>query len=180
MTCGTPKYDEYFHFLCQKIGIGEPGFEYFELARVLFSIPFRAFIPNDENREMDGLDLRFTYFEDYELIPDEACSMLEMLVALAFRMEYEIGFSSPEVGARRWFFEMIGNVVHTNCVDSKFDFSCEKQVREAFERVNSRSYEADGTGGLFPLIYPPGDCREIELAFQMSQYMYERYYTIEG
>ena len=57
------------------------------------SVEFHCLIPNDDNRAEDGLQLRnqFADEQDYDLADDDLtgpCTVLEMLIALAIRMDF--------------------------------------------------------------------------------------------
>lgn len=176
MTWKTPE-DEYLDYLTHTICV-EGVYE--KLCRTLFSIPFRAYIANDENREEDVFDMRNDYFrttgsERFE----HFASMLEVLITLAMDMQKEVDSRFIDTYPEHWFAELLGNLGLDVCTDGGFDETDEEMIEAACERVNSRSYDSDGSGGLFPLEYPPNDCRSVELVFQMKQYMYERYYTME-
>ena len=62
-----------------------------KLLRILHKTEFVYYVPNDENRAMDGVYLREDFLSatpEYYATPDwmeMECSMLEMLIALAQR-----------------------------------------------------------------------------------------------
>ena len=140
----------------------------------LYQIEFSWFIPNDDNRFYDGLDIRQEFIDKEEGgdVPDiwlaEACSFLEMIVALSYRMAYESEFE-----ADFWFWKMIDNLNLRSYVDEKYDDDAKLLVDETINTVVERTYLADGKGGLFPLAHPGRDQREVELWYQMSQYLME-------
>ena len=76
-----------------------------ELLYFLFSVDFVYNIPMDGNRYEDGINLRYRYADEkgyhYRYvsawIDDVPCSMLEMMVALALRIEEHI-VADPEIG----------------------------------------------------------------------------------
>jgi len=71
---------------------------YQKLLRHLHNIDFQYMLPMDGNRAEDGIDLRyrFGYEKEYEgstiasYLDNSPCSVLEMLIALAFRCEEHI------------------------------------------------------------------------------------------
>lgn len=188
LTIGTPALGEdikvdYFHWLCELIKADEPDHSYMILARQLHNKEFFSLIVNDNNRAEDGKKLRDIYadespyrFCDYEVL-EGPCSVLEMLIGLASRMEDIL--HDPEKGDRtiNFFWEMIENLELGDCSDDNyngpyFDPLC------IDERVNiflDRRYKKSGKGGLFPLKYSKKDQRKIEIWYQMSQYLIENY-----
>ena len=81
---------------------------YHKLFNTLLNRKFIWFIPRDENRAIDGLELRATFQNLYPEIPcmptASGCSVLEVLIALAKRCENSIA-SDDEFGDRtgQWF-----------------------------------------------------------------------------
>ena len=94
---------------------------------------FYAVVANDENRAYDGLDLRLDYCDEYGLdysvfdgIRDE-CTVFEMMVALAKRMEDEI-LGDPDLENRTylWFQYMVEGLELPKMDDGHFDLAyCE-------------------------------------------------------
>ena len=87
---------EYFNWMCQLVcdkRWRNKGLSYQMLLSQLHSIDFQYTLPMDENRAEDGIDLRyrFGYEKEYEgsmiacYLDNRPCSVLEMLIALAFR-----------------------------------------------------------------------------------------------
>lgn len=151
-----------------------PARSHWLLCSQLFKTEFVWFIPNDDNRLYDGLDIR-TEFVDAEeggRVPgtwySEPCSMLEMLVALARRMAFETD-EAPDY----WFWTIMENLGLRQYVDDVYDDGVSMKVDEILSTVIEREYLADGTGGLFPLHHPGTDQRQVELWYQMSQYLME-------
>lgn len=179
--------EQYFHWLCDKIGIdGAKGRDYFKLCRVLHSVEFIPLVDHDENRVTDGIALRKEYESSAEYSENNIhyssdcsvyyCTFLEMICALCFRIVFEV--SDYKLGANQtyWFLEILHNLGLEGCTDEYFDEGCYEVVLDACKRVNERTYESDGKGGLFPLFGAPEDAREMEIYYQMSLYMYENYY----
>ena len=77
---------DYFEWLCEMIHVDQIDRSYWILMRDLHNKKFVSFIPHDENRAYDGLELRDDYLREiwyskYEEIEGE-CSVLEMLIGL--------------------------------------------------------------------------------------------------
>lgn len=174
--------DRYFEWLYSHVASvrnRNPERSFWDLTRTLYTTEFVWFVPNDDNRIMDGLALRQEFLDRYgeKVNPDWAnmgCSFLEMFIALARRASYEaVGASSD------WFWAMIKNLELIKYTDDIFEVSIFEEVKEALERINQRTYGADGSGGLFPLRNPREDQRRVEIRYQLAAYLLEdeRYLT---
>lgn len=172
---------DYFHWLCELVNVEQEEKSYWLLAKDLHRMPFYSLVPHDENRAMDGVTMREEYLNfvncpKYVSIDLEECTVLEMLVALASRLNYETeGTHEEEDNTAEWFWEMIDNLGLT-------DFSDDNYVREdgivkvddILERLVQRRYAWNGKGGLFPLDSPQCDQRKAEIWYQMNAYLMER------
>ena len=83
-------------------------------------------IDNDINRADDGKHLRYEFasersYSNYYPIDNRPCSVLEMLIALAIRINDEIMWN-PDYGDKTaaWFWEMIDNLGLGNLDDYCF------------------------------------------------------------
>lgn len=144
------------------------------LIRELYAYNFEAVIDRDLNRVNDGLQLREKYMGDDSDYIDGECSVLELMIALAQRID-DIMYD-PDVGEDwvRWFWEMIENLGLDKFPDSNFST---KAVDLIIQRFIDRKYDSDGLGGLFPLMYPDSriDQRDVEIWYQMQAYLNENY-----
>ena len=171
---------EYFDWLCSLIKDSVPNkASYHHLLRYLYETEFTFIHPMDENRCVDGINLRYRFgYENHIENPVIAscldtfpCSILEMMTALAFYCEEHI-MVNPDKGLRsgRWFWMMIKNLGLSIMYDSNFD---PEYVNRVIWRFLNRSYDRDGKGGL---IYIPGfrgDMRELEIWYQLMNYISE-------
>lgn len=154
-----------------------PARSHFLLFEMMHKTEFIWFVPNDDNRLYDGLDVRQEFIDAEEGgdVPGmwlaEPCSFLEMLVALCRRMAFETSF-----GSDYWFWRLMENLELRQFVDDIFDPDAAEFVEAAMDRVMNRTYHADGNGGLFPILHSGRDQRQIEIWYQMQQYLME---TIE-
>lgn len=152
-----------------------PARSHWLLCAAMYQKEFTWFIPNDDNRLMDGLDIRqeFVDTEEGGDVPgiwlSEACSFLEMLIALCRAMAFE---SSP-LETDYWFWHFMDNLNLRHYVDEVYDDDARVTINEILDRVLNRTYHADGNGGLFPLKHPGKDQREVELWYQSQQYLME-------
>jgi len=173
--------NRYFEFLCSIVD--EDGSrEYDKLLKELHGIEFYSLIPNDDNRGEDGKQLR-KKFENEEKGPqslslslNKPCTVLEMLIGLAYRLEFESANSHWEKTPGEWFWVLLDNL-GLGWYDNKM-FIQMKGATEINQKVGvflDRHYKSDGSGGLFPLKEPQKDQRRIEVWYQMSAYIMENY-----
>jgi len=174
--------DSYFEWLYSQIEKRDSsGLEDFIFD--LHSYPFICRVANDDNRVEEGVGLRYKFADEKKVhlsdeISSETCTLLEMLVALADRMDYIL--FDPSKGYRRWlwFWLFIDNLrlqKYTND-DEKGVISRRKKFnRIVINKFLRREYLANGKGGLFPLDNPTSDQRTVEIWYQMSEYINENY-----
>lgn len=171
---------EYFNWMCQLVcdkRWRNKGLSYQMLLSQLHSIDFQYTLPMDENRAEDGIDLRyrFGYEKEYEgsmiacYLDNRPCSVLEMLIALAFRCEEHI-MSDPEVGNRmgQWFWSMIVSLGLSHMTDQFFD---PENVNNVIFRFMEHQYDRNGNGGLFTINDCKYDLRTVEIWWQMNWYL---------
>lgn len=141
---------------------------YRRLLRRLYDTEFIFTIPKDDNRAEDGKDLR-RRFTEYEDFLDEPCSVLEMMAALAVRIEESI-MDDPQKGdrTRQWFWKMVVSLGLGSMYDNHYD---EERVDYILDRFLNREYEADGKGGLFTVKNCDKDLRDVEIWIQMLWYI---------
>ncbi len=97
------------------------------------------------------------------------CSVLEMMIALAIRLEEHI-MDDPEVGNRtgQWFWNMIVNLGLGSMNDSRFN---KLYVQNIIHKFLEREYQPNGKGGLFTIEDCRYDLREIEIWYQACWYL---------
>lgn len=124
----------------------------------LMDTPFRWVdgIPLDENRANDGKSMRTKFIRhtgDTLEIPDDVpASVLEVMVALADRIEREIMHNGAE-GDRTsiWFHAMVHSLGLDECTDDGYDAP---YVNAVLQRFMTRAYDQNGAGGLFTISNP--------------------------
>lgn len=173
--------NRYFEFLCSIVD--EDGSrEYDKLLSELHGIDFYSLIPNDDNRGEDGKQLR-ERFEDEEggpqglsLSHDKPCTVLEMLIGLAYRLEFESANSHWEKTPGEWFWILLDNLGLGWCDNNMFvQINNTDEIHQKIGVFLDRHYKSDGSGGLFPLKEPRKDQRRVEVWYQMSAYIMENY-----
>jgi len=171
-----PLENLYFNWLVAKVVIASETPRhalYLKLFRKLHTTEFVWLISGDDNRCEDGKELRgeFIYQAD---IPDNpewrtivGCSVFEMLVAFARRAEFQ-----TETPVHEWFWEFIKNLGLDRFDDrSYFD---DRFIEDVLEQFIWRTYNRNGIGGLFPLMRPSTDQREVEIWYQFCEYLVDQ------
>ena len=176
MTFEDQINDDYFEWLCELINIERfsKQLTYRKLLMRLHNVEFTWFIPHDDNRADDGVQLR----RRYALIRDDMrlanyilgpCSVLEMMVALAIRCEENI-MDDALMGNRpgHWFWGLVHSLGLSRMTDARFD---RDYVDNALARFLNREYEPNGEGGLFTIKHCMDDMRTVEIWCQLSWYL---------
>lgn len=169
MSAGTLD-DLYLEWLYDQVLVRtQRGATYWKLLRQMHKTEFKWFIPNDGNRAEDGKLLRAEWADQTHTdVPqqwmDLGCSFLEMLVALARRMEFE-----ADKTPHHWFWHLLENLGF-NCFHDGSGYS-RRFVTRRMDEVINRRYDRTGNGGLFPLCRSRKDQRRVEIWYQMSEYL---------
>ena len=176
MTLRDRINDEYFEYLCELIDAKRFSrrVSYRKLLMRLHDTEFTYFVPYDDNRADDGIQLRRRFALERNDMHSAnyitgPCSVFEMMVALAVRCEETI-MDDALLGNRtgQWFWDMINNLGLGTMSDSRFDRSV---VDGIVSRFLSREYEPDGRGGLFTVPNCRYDMRTVEIWCQLSWYL---------
>lgn len=162
----------YFQFLINKVKAQDPT-----LCWKLYTTEYiyRPELFSDANRASDGMELRYEFTvyagegvnnvasdEALEGLYAQPCSVLEMLVALAIRIDTDITGEPGVDNAWVWFQLMIENL-GLNMMNADY----------VLHRFLNREYDEAGNGGLFPLHFPCRDQRTIGIWEQLSDYISE-------
>jgi len=179
----------YFNWLYKLIG--KQKLVYRKLCQEIHAKKFRWFIPNDDNRCEDGLNLRDEFLQEGFIIASEAaidkflkrdCTVLEVLVALSQRIEFLMDDLNPKQNhTSKWFSEMLINLrlndftdTHTE-IDEFYPTDVVK-IDQILENLISRTYDYYGNGSLFPMKRrPPKDMSKVEIWYQLMLYLDENY-----
>ena len=185
-----PLEEAYFTWLCSFVGSvlsRDRRHTHVKLLRILHKTPFVYFVPNDENRAMDGCYLREEflagspeYAADVDWMTLE-CSFLEMLIALAHVADFETDPGVVPDGVKGWFWIFLENLKVHDYTDAAFldgDAAfIEEDISNILNTVNMRTYSRNGEGGLFPLNHARKDQRKNEIWHQLSAYLLENRYV---
>jgi len=172
--------DKYFEFLCGFVG--EKSKNYIMLLSRLYKWEFYGLIPNDDNRGEDGKRLRDTYLEKGGRIGSSflselgACTVLEMLIALAQRMEKELADNPKAMSAEECFWMFMDNLQWIEFDDARYiDSALDGTVYDKVQILLDRTYDALGNGGIFPLKCSNKDQRTVEIWYQMMEYLLDNF-----
>lgn len=148
---------------------------YNKLLKQFHEKEFFWLVANDDNRMLDGLELRNEFLEEihYRIGENDeewasaGCSVLELLIGLSQRLA-DLDGGEPRI----WFWRMIKNL-GLDQFDDQVPYDWE-DVDETLSTFIYRTYDPDGRGGLFPLENPKEDQRKVEIWYQLNAYLLER------
>lgn len=177
----------YILWLSKRIGYTHNEKRYMTLMNVMYDTEFYYFVGNDVNRAEDGIALRITFANDYckdrtkadEIVNDilaGPCSVLEMLVAFAEKIDFAVMWNEED-GDRSslWFWTMMENLDLLQYSDDNIGINYFNDIREKLVTMMDRRYDYSGRGGLFPLSHPNMDQRHVEIWYQMQYFMKEHF-----
>ena len=173
--------------------------KYTEVLKKLFSVEFTWYtgpssISHDSNRAADGLNLRDKFLMDqafgehaseypgyqwrnyilddiYNYL-DGKGSILEMMVALASRMESQIMQNDHyDNRTSQWFFVMMDTSGLSDYDDENYDLY---EVESIISVLLDRLYDYDGTHGFFYIRNPTHDLRFTEIWYQAMWWITQR------
>lgn len=163
----------YFRWLSSQVRDEEATPSYGGLFNVMFQKEFEWTIPNDENRNGDGLDLRAEYCYANHIREGSLRSLgprarfLEVLIGLSRRLKFAAGGT-----AQGWAWVLVTNLELHRMRDPMGPRRAEK-ADGILDTVIWRNYDPDGCGGFFPLAWPDEDQTRVELWYQMAAFIYE-------
>lgn len=171
---------------------GDRRNKFVKLYQILFDTPFRWFLPNDDNRYEDGRNLKDKFINEYnideESISDSffegECSVLEMLIALAIRMnDLTFDLENQEDLTATWFYTLLKNLGLARFTDdsdlsyfNKFPPEILSTINLILDAFMDRRYDVNGNGSLFPLKTNSRyiDMTQTEIWYQMMEYLGEK------
>lgn len=148
--------------------------------------------PIDENRAYDGLELRETYdtlarsrgyeerisgYED-DKTGEKPCSVLEMMVALAQRIEFDTMADGITDRSAKWFWVMITNLNLDFLTDENMTFDGMSYAEMVIFRWLDRRFGSDGRGSPYPTGYfgrGYEDLRETDIYTAFQWYLGENW-----
>lgn len=166
-------YLEYLIITCNLYGYRN---SYYNLFWTLHNIQFTYRIERDENRVEDGHDLREGYsipnrfsIKDHEYFYAHWVSVLEVLIALAIRVDNEIIGDPANPHPEIFFMEMIENL------ELRRHKTDQNTIRQVVEDWLERRFDRCGFGSPFPVTDDDRDQRGLEMWDQMVSYLNENY-----
>lgn len=141
----------------------------------MYNVAFNASVPNDDNRAVEGKNLRTEFLnivgqdaaEHYQWLATP-CTLLEMLVALTARAAFMSGMAES-----MWFGIFMDNLGFTHYYDSDWEDKFRPIISATLTKLNERRYKQNGYGGLFPVYQTDRDQRTVEIWYQMCAYIQE-------
>ena len=171
-------WNRYMCWLLKRVGFLDENYDL--LMEALHNTTFIFTIERDQNRAEDGIYLREIYLdlfangydlpEDFEFHKD--VSVLEMLVALACRMENEYVGDPGDPHPERIFWQFLVNLGFEGYTNRKIRVNL---VAKNLENWMMRQFDFHGNGGIFPVKRPMQDQRKVEIWSQMQEYIDENY-----
>lgn len=174
-----PVVREYVRYLESLVKAEQQSSPYSLLLAMMWGETFEGYVPNDENREEDGIKLRreFETKTSNTLPLLGQCRFLEFLIALAIRFNAAVyDYEYPNMTAE-YFWTMVENVG----LDEFDDYYSGPEnpaaaIRAMIRDVVGRNYDYNGSdGGLFPLQHARNDQRNVEVWYQLMEYINENY-----
>lgn len=181
----TDMWTEYRKWLVWKVKLNTAwSKKHSKLLDILHNTKFRWIIDFDKNRADDGTYQRYYFFDSLKLhsaaFENDECMVLEMLVALAIRMNNEY-VADTTYGAEdhpdKLFIDFIANlglVDYTND-EIKRDKNSIANIQNKLDTWMNREFDYDGRGSIFWLSRPRRDQRNIEIWSQMNDYIHEKF-----
>lgn len=169
--------DRYFEWLKNRVDFLDFPECYDRLFNRLHEMPFRWRHPMDKNRATEALALRLKYSNEIGkkinfLTNMSSPSVFELLISISEKMNF-ICSSFDEDKTKIIFWRLLSNLELSDMSDPNYErFGGNWTVDMVLNRFLDREYDVDGrNGGLFPMINPRENQREVELWYQMNQYL---------
>ena len=98
----------------------------------------------------------------------EPCTVLEMLLALAMRMDNIMGGVDGECNVSYWFWILLENLDLATMTDDRYD---KDYIYDRVDMFLDRQYDSDGEGNIFYIPNCREDLRDVEIWMQMCWYL---------
>lgn len=169
-----------YYLLVERLGFGDEYLDHLELWRLLLRREFVWVNPMDRNRAIDGLELRADYLKRHSekelgMYMDDPCTVLEMLIALSIRIEFDLMSEPGEEAPMRWFNLMINNLDLNKFSDDRLYSGWKAEADFILDRWMKKNYYSCGEGSAFPLEKYKKDQRKMEIWSQMCEYLNENF-----
>ena len=135
----------------------------------MHNFEFVWFVPNDDNRHQDGLDLRLEFLNgNAPTLHLAGATMLEILVSLSRRVAFTAGGDE-----RRWAWKLLKNLKLNKMSDPLTEAKAQR-IDDILYAVVWRTYDRNGNGGFFPLKDSLDDQTKVEIWYQLNKYVIEK------
>lgn len=152
--------------------------DYIPLLDLLHSIPFVVVVEMDENRVGDGQFLRKNWLEQEDLyeylyeFDGEKVSVLEVLIGIAERLEYQVGDIMVGNRISERFWELLRNLDIEKYSAGNYK---PLNIKEKVRNWMARKYKKNGVGSIFPLKKCDKNVTVLQIWDQMNLYIMENY-----
>jgi len=176
----------YFRWLYSQVDNGLVS--YLKLSRYLDSRwVFYWTVPNDGNREGDGLEQRDHFldtsyevfsFSEREKFLSEPVSLFEVIIALCKRISYNVDEPQDPPSMDKWFLMLLTNLGLNYYTDDimKNVHRNNSDIDIVVKNLLDRKYDQYGNGSFFPLTRKRDkNMTETEIWYQMMYYLDENY-----
>lgn len=166
-----PLHEKYLDYLGSQLIANKALEDHRDLFEIMHAMEFIPMfhVGNDDNREQDGLDVRVQWMMERDASGLQGpVSFLEMLVGLTRRATA----LDDELSAKEWGQLIIKNMG----LEQMWDPLSERKRKKCIDTIESivwRTFERDGTGGMFPLQRAEYDQRRVEIWHQLNAYIIE-------
>lgn len=177
--------DKYLSWIFDLVGGTVGAYGHSKMLYALYNTPFKVVIPMDDNRASDGVNLRYRFAVDTDIpygavtsvLDCKDCSVLEMIAALALRIEEDYMSNGENSQVPMWFWSMLDSL---GLYDQSNDNYDEVYVSNVIKIFNDRKYKSNGKGGLFISSRKNIDMREMEIWKQAMLWMDDIIYEEEN
>lgn len=166
--------EDYKEWLFEQVNEDRPKkASYTKLLGILFDTPFVYTHEYDYNRMIDGEELRNIYIYDggdEEISKwNEPCTVLEVLIALAFKMQQMTDNPDIYYSVGYWFWVMMYNLGLDDMTNSNIN---KHKILNVINIFMNRKYRYNGEGGnIFVISNTNEDLREMEMWYQMCHFL---------
>ena len=142
--------NRYYIWLIDQIDFDSHS-DYSKLLEYLHNKNYIWVDPMDENRMDDGLALRNTFedvtdYQEYSSLV-RPCSVLEMLVAFATRIDVDV--MDMSYSTAHWFWIMLDNLGLGKCTDDNFDVEMVEKVLNRWLKHEKSLTKSENETGIF-------------------------------
>lgn len=164
--------EDYLHWLEPQLRDDNDDKSYWGLINLMLDTEFTWSVNMDDNRLVDGLDVRVEFARETHrrlkaMDSLGPCSFLEVLIGLSRRLAFAAGGQAPG-----WAWQLLSNL-ELHRLSDPLTPPKQRKAQEIMRMAMERTYSPDGTGGFFPLAWPDEDQTQVELWYQMNAYIEE-------